>query len=165
MAIMIELQNTIDSQQLPSESQQKGWLSTALQVTFEQYPDLATSSIEITIRVVSDDESRQLNSDYRGKDKPTNVLSFPFEMPDMIPVEALSNYLGDLAICEAVLIQEAREQAKPYHHHYAHLLIHGLLHLLGFDHIEPSDAEQMEALEICVLEKLNIANPYLQKDQ
>ena len=102
-------------------------------------------------------ESQSLNHSYRDKDKPTNVLSFPYEQaPGMyVPL------LGDLVICAPVVIQEALEQEKPVEAHWAHMVLHGVLHLLGYDHIETDEAEQMEKLEVTLLGKLGYANPYL----
>ena len=111
---------------------------------------------ELTVRIVSADESQQLNRDYRGKDYATNVLSFPFEAPPDVDVAIL----GDLAICADVVIREAQEQKKDVMAHWAHMVIHGTLHLLGFDHIEDDEAEQMEALEIGLLAGFGIADPY-----
>ena len=114
------------------------------------------SAAEITIRLVDSDESQQLNNQYRGKDKPTNVLSFPFEVPTGIELDLL----GDLVICAPVIAAEAIEQNKSENAHWAHMVIHGCLHLLGYDHINDQEAEEMEALEIALLAKLNIADPY-----
>ncbi len=111
---------------------------------------------ELTIRVVSPEESQQLNRDYRGKDYATNVLSFPFEAPPDVDVAIL----GDLAICAEVVKKEAEEQKKDVLAHWAHMVIHGTLHLLGYDHIEDDEAEQMEALEIELLAGFGIADPY-----
>ena len=106
---------------------------------------------EICIRIVDSAESQSLNKQFRGKDKPTNVLSFPFEE---------EHYLGDLALCHPVIQAEAQAQNKPIHAHYQHLLIHGVLHLLGFDHENDADAAEMEQIEIELLAALHIANPY-----
>ncbi len=111
---------------------------------------------EICIKIVDQAESRDLNKTYRQKDKPTNVLSFPSEIPDFV----VSTHLGDLAICAPIVEQEARDQNKAIIDHWAHLTIHGCLHLLGYDHIEDTEAEAMEALEIELLDKLGISNPY-----
>lgn len=111
---------------------------------------------DVCVRICTAAESRQLNADYRGKDKPTNVLSFPadIELPDgILP-------LGDLAICWSVVAEEAGAQGKPVQDHLVHLFVHGVLHLLGYDHEEAAQAEQMEALEIRILETLSIADPY-----
>ena len=95
------------------------------------------------MRIVEEAESQELNGQYRGKDSPTNVLSFPFELPPGVPAEEMNFLLGDLVICAAVVASEAAQQNKDLYHHWAHMLIHGALHLLGFDHIESVEAEQM----------------------
>jgi len=100
-----------------------------------------------------------LNQQYRGKDKPTNVLSFPFEVPEEIELDLL----GDLIICTKVVEQEAKQQHKVLHTHWAHLVIHGCLHLLGYDHINEQDAEEMEKLEVQLLSTLNISDPYIEQ--
>ena len=105
-----------------------------------------------TIKFTDDAEIQQLNKDFRGKDKPTNVLSFPNDSDD---------YLGDIAISVDTIKREAEEQDKPYEHHMLHMIIHGFLHLLGFDHIEDDEAEEMESFEIAVLQEIGIKNPYI----
>jgi probable rRNA maturation factor len=106
---------------------------------------------ELTVRVVGPAESRALNRRYRGKDKPTNVLSFPSEAPGV---------LGDLVICASVVSREAREQGKPAAAHWAHMVVHGVLHLLGLDHIRPADAKVMEGRERAILSRLSFPDPY-----
>lgn len=110
---------------LPSEEQLHHWASAALsgRTNFAEP--------ELTIRLVAEDESQELNSEYRGKDKPTNVLSFPFEAPPQVPIELL----GDLIVCAQVVHQESIEQNKAAEAHWAHMVVHGCLHLLGYDHI------------------------------
>lgn len=155
MQLEIDIQNTIDSSQLPDIEKIQSWIVSALgevDAKFE-YP-------EITVRIVSIEESQQLNLEYCGKDKPTNVLTFPFEAPEMIPAEELDEFLGDLVICEKVLQREAIDQNKPLQSHWAHLIIHGVLHLLGFDHIEEQQAQEMESLEIHVMNELGFEDPY-----
>ncbi|MFY0665400.1 MAG: rRNA maturation RNase YbeY [Natronospirillum sp.] len=117
------------------------------------------SATALTVRLVDSAESQQLNNTYRGKDKPTNVLSFPFEAPADIPLE--EDYLGDLVICVPVVNEEALAQHKPVLHHWAHMVIHGALHLLGYDHISDVDAEEMEQLERELLLQLGIPDPYI----
>ncbi len=135
---------------LPSQAQLELWLSTAA-AHFE-----FTRTPELTVRLVNDGEIRQLNRDYRHKDYATNVLSFPAEAD--LPTE--SQLLGDLVIAADVVQREAAEQGKELWHHWAHLCVHGLLHLLGYDHQNDEEAEEMEGLEIEILAELAIANPY-----
>ncbi|MBZ2188642.1 rRNA maturation RNase YbeY [Alcanivorax sp. JB21] len=116
---------------------------------------------EITLRVVDDAESQALNLAYRGKDAPTNVLSFPFEMPEGLDVPDDALILGDIAICAEVVADEARTQHKTLAAHWAHMVVHGVLHLLGFDHIDAADAADMEALETDILATLGFADPYV----
>ena len=115
---------------------------------------------EVAIRIVGADEGRELNRQYRGKDYATNVLSFPAERPEGLPDDVELPYLGDLVICAEVVAREAAEQSKRPVDHYAHLTVHGVLHLLGWDHIEDDEAEAMEAREREVLAGLGIADPY-----
>lgn len=117
--------------------------------------------IELAIRIVDQDEGRQLNATYRGKDYATNVLSFPadIEMPEGPPL------LGDLALCWPVIVEESNAQHKTPRQHTAHLVVHGVLHLLGFDHQSDGEAERMEQEEIGILKKLGYPNPYLSQDE
>ena len=111
---------------------------------------------ELALRVVGEEESAYLNQTYRGKCGPTNVLSFAAELSPDVPVPLL----GDLVICAPVVLREAREQHKPAQAHWAHMTVHGCLHLLGYDHQIVREANAMEALEIEILEQLGFANPY-----
>lgn len=111
---------------------------------------------ELAIRIVDTEEGRTLNRDYRDKDYATNVLSFPAELPPGVPLPVL----GDLVLCAPVIAREAAEQGKPLKHHYAHMVVHGVLHLLGHDHMHEAEAEAMEAVEREVLAGLGIADPY-----
>ena len=150
MSIMLDLQLACaDNNDLPSEVQFQQWLDTAI-LPFQQ-------EAEVTIRIVDEAESNDLNLTYRGKDKPTNVLSFPFECPPGVEDFPL---LGDLIICRQVVEQEASEQQKTLESHWAHMVIHGSLHLLGYDHIEDAEAEEMEALEKEFMQALNYPDPY-----
>ncbi|WP_192034708.1 rRNA maturation RNase YbeY [Halomonas sp. YLGW01] len=135
---------------LPSQVDLECWISAVL----DQHEDETRQ--ELTVRFVEADESQTLNRDYRDRDRPTNVLSFPFESPPGLTLPLL----GDLVICHAVVAREAREQDKPLAAHYAHMVIHGTLHLLGHDHIEEEEAERMEALERQILSGFNIPDPY-----
>ncbi|WP_320153343.1 rRNA maturation RNase YbeY [uncultured Tolumonas sp.] len=150
MSITLDLQLACaDSSGLPAEAQFQQWLDTAI-LPFQQ-------EAEVTIRIVDEAESNDLNLTYRGKDKPTNVLSFPFECPPGVEDFPL---LGDLIICRQVVEQEASEQQKTLESHWAHMVIHGSLHLLGYDHIEDAEAEEMEALEKEFMQALNYPAPY-----
>ncbi|OTP89030.1 rRNA maturation RNase YbeY [Gilliamella apicola] len=153
-AIILDLQiATDDNQNLPSEEQIMQWLNVIL----PQFMDNA----EITIRIVDEQESQQLNNTYRHKDKPTNVLSFPFESPIEIEVPLL----GDLIICKQVVEAEAKEQDKSLTSHWAHMIVHGCLHLLGYDHILDEEAEEMENIEIDIMQQLGFNNPYQPIDE
>jgi probable rRNA maturation factor len=147
MSVTLDLQIACDGD-VPSESQFQQWVDAALADVKED--------CELSIRLVETDESQELNSTYRGKDKPTNVLSFPFEAP----VEIEPILLGDLVVCSAIVKQEAMEQNKQEHDHWAHMVVHGCLHLLGYDHIDDDEAEEMEALERTILKSLAISDPY-----
>jgi len=155
MLINLEIQNAIDAQNIPTESQVNDWIKATLKGA--EYP---FETIDLTIRIVSRDESQQLNHDYRAKNSPTNVLSFPFEPPEMIPASEFEGLLGDLAICHDLVIEEAQQQNKKVENHWAHLIIHGVLHLLGYDHIDQTEAEAMEKLEVEILAQFKIADPY-----
>lgn len=148
--VIIDLQIASENiENLPSEEQIQQWANAAVRAQ--------TMEPEITVRIVDEAESHQLNLTYRGKDKPTNVLSFPFECPDEVEL----TLLGDLVICCQVVEQEAREQDKPLMAHWAHMVVHGCLHLLGYDHIEDAEAEEMESLETEIMLGLGFEDPYL----
>ena len=117
------------------------------------------SNGELTLRLVDTQEILELNSTYRKQNKPTNVLAFPSSIPDTIELD--HPFLGDVVVCPAVLQSEAMEQKVPLEAHWAHIVIHGVLHLLGYDHIEEDDAIVMQKMEIKLLGKLKFANPYL----
>ncbi len=148
MAITLDLQIACENANLPSKKEFQAWLDCAL----TQY----NKPFEVTVRIVDESESQALNLQYRQKNKSTNVLSFPFEVPDGIDMDLL----GDLVVCATVVELEAKEQNKPLNHHWAHMIIHGCLHLLGFDHITEEEAQEMETLEINLLNKLSIPDPY-----
>lgn len=137
---------------LPSEDMFKQWIGAALPQNHDP--------VELVIRLVDEMESRQLNRDYRGKDNPTNVLSFPFEAPAEVPV----SLLGDLVICVQVVVREAAEQGKSPSAHWAHMVVHGVLHLLGYDHLTDADAHIMEERERTILNDLHFSDPYEDKD-
>lgn len=150
MTVTVDLQLAVAGD-VPSQQQFEQWAHAALAAVDED--------CELSIRLVDADESMTLNQTYRGKDAPTNVLSFPFDAP--IPLSP--RLLGDLVLCVPVVAQEAAAQGKSLEHHWAHLVVHGCLHLLDYDHLEDAEAEQMEMLEITILQTLNIGNPYLEQ--
>jgi probable rRNA maturation factor len=135
---------------VPDDAQFQQWANS-----ISDFNDAAGT---VAIKVVGSDEMQSLNKQFRGKDKPTNVLSFPFESFDDIAMETA--ILGDIALCADVIETEAKAQHKTLEAHYAHMTIHGILHLLGYDHIEDNEAKRMEALEISCLEKLGYTDPY-----
>ena len=149
MPIEVDVQYASDLPDLPDQSQLQLWAENALK-------DLRENA-ELTIRIVDEDEGTQLNEQWRKSQGPTNVLSFNHEGE----VEIAPDLLGDIVICAPVVAREAKEQNKDIDAHWAHMVIHGVLHLNGFDHINPEDADRMESLEIKILEELNYNNPYL----
>ncbi|MCY9845386.1 rRNA maturation RNase YbeY [Vibrio caribbeanicus] len=150
MTIVLDLQIAVENEKdLPTYEDILLWLDSTLAKFKPQ--------AEVTIRVVDEPESQELNHDYRGKDKPTNVLSFPFEAPPGIDIDLL----GDLVICKQVVEREAIEQNKPLISHWAHMVVHGCLHLLGYDHIEDQEAEEMESLETEIMKSMGYSDPYI----
>lgn len=150
----LDLQIASDASNLPTEAQFRRWCELALRQR--------SADSELTIRLVDETEGRELNHTYRHKDYATNVLSFPADVPDELGGIPLLDIplLGDLVICAPVVEREAHEQAKSREAHWAHLVIHGCLHLLGFDHIIDAEAEEMEALERELLAELGHPDPY-----
>ncbi len=149
MTLELDVQIALDMPGLPTEADFCRWAEAAL-VAANYAKDA-----ELTIRIVNEVESAALNESYRHKQGPTNVLSFPAE----VPPEVESVLLGDIVICAPVLLREAIAQGKPPVAHWAHLVAHGVLHLLGYDHDE-AQAEAMESLEIRILAGLGYADPY-----
>lgn len=139
---------------LPAAASFRKWVRAALDGAGRRFDS------EVAIRLLDAAEGQAMNLQYRGKDYATNVLSFPAEMPEGLPEDFDFPQLGDLAICAPVVAREAAGQGKALNDHYAHLTVHGVLHLLGFDHIEDDEAEEMEALERVILASLGIADPY-----
>ncbi|WP_105895123.1 rRNA maturation RNase YbeY [Haemophilus influenzae] len=149
-SVLVDLQIATENiEGLPTEEQIVQWATAAIQ------PE--GNEVEMTVRIVDEAESHELNLTYRGKDRPTNVLSFPFECPDEVELPLL----GDLVICRQVVEREAAEQEKPLMAHWAHMVVHGGLHLLGYDHIEDDEAEEMESLENQIMQGLGFDDPYL----
>lgn len=151
----LDLQIAGEDDDVPEPGQMEKWLSATLQ--HANYHADVSLPIEITIRIVEPQESQELNATYRHKNNPTNVLSFPFESPDDVPLQLL----GDLVICAAIVKREAQDQGKSLESHWAHMVIHGCLHLLGFDHMETEDTEKMETLEIAIMADLGYSDPYV----
>ena len=153
MNLQIDIENASGIDQVPDDDQVQRWVAAALQaLPAEQQRQQA----ELSVRFVSEQESQNLNHRYRHKNRPTNVLSFPSELPAELGIPLL----GDLAVCAQVVTREAREQNKTAESHWAHMLVHGTLHLLDYDHIDDTDADQMEALEIRIMADLGFADPY-----
>lgn len=149
MSIELELQVVSEQQDVPSQYQFVEWVAAI--------PDQEIH--EVVIRVVDEDEMRALNKQYRHQDKSTNVLSFPAELPDVVD----DPLLGDVIICATVVHKEALEQHKSVTSHWAHMVVHGILHLQGYDHTDSANASIMEQLEIQILQTLGINNPYTDK--
>ncbi|WHO94380.1 rRNA maturation RNase YbeY [Xanthomonas campestris] len=137
---------------LPSSVSFRKWVAAALKGRIRE--------ADLAVRVVDEKEGCSLNHHYRGKDYATNVLSFPAEMPQGLPKGVKMPLLGDLVICAPVVAREAAEQGKSLSAHYAHLTVHGTLHLLGWDHEDDKEADAMEQLEREILAELGIDNPY-----
>ncbi len=149
MTMDLDLQIAVENRaDLPEREEFTRWFTKTVTL-FQQ-------EAEVTIRLVDEQESQQLNHQYRGKDKPTNVLSFPFEAPSGITI----HLLGDIIICKQVVEKEALEQKKSLSAHWAHMVVHGTLHLLGYDHIEDDEAQQMESLETEIMQNLGFDDPY-----
>lgn len=149
---VVDIQLASESKEIPTPVQFQQWVDGILTDNSEDS--------EIVIRVVDEPEMVQFNEQYRNKKGATNILSFPFDKPD----EIKSNLLGDLLICAPIISKEALIQHKKLEHHWSHMIVHGVLHLLGYDHIDHKEAEEMETLEIKILKKLHIQNPYLEKN-
>ncbi|MFA6040444.1 MAG: rRNA maturation RNase YbeY [Methylophilus sp.] len=139
--LSLTVQYATQQENLPTRNQLKKWVKASLRV-----------DTEVTIRIVDEDEGRILNSSYRGKDYPTNVLTFPLTEEPYL--------MGDIIICAPVVQAEAHAQNKSIEAHYAHLTVHGVLHLHGYDHVTEPQAALMESLEVTILQKLGYANPY-----
>lgn len=157
--IDVDIQNISVASDVPGEAQLQTWARAALQDHRE--------TAQVGIRIVDSAESAELNQTYRHKQGPTNVLSFPFEVPALSPDaevmeddELPSNLLGDVVICAPLVAEQARQQARPVTAHWAHMVVHGVLHLLGYDHLDAAEASKMEALERDVLAGLGFPDPY-----
>lgn len=176
--LYLDLQQIVSSDSIPKKEKIESWIRQAL--VLEKEAEQAGSQLdsqrhsqaekndeqyELTIRIVDKDEIQSLNRTYRHKDKPTNVLSFPYEHFPFdeslaTPLEMQLPLLGDLIICHDIVVEEAEQQQKTIEAHWAHMVVHGVLHLKGYDHIEEAEAQTMESLEIKILKHLNFLDPY-----
>ena len=147
MTIEVEIQKASSSSTVPSDLKFRQWAATALH---------GFGDAELVVRIVDRDESQQLNARFRSGETATNVLSFPAELPEEVDLPLL----GDVVICAPLVEQEAQEQNKLPESHWAHLTIHGILHLLGYDHQTDEEATRMESLEISLLQSLDFRDPY-----
>jgi probable rRNA maturation factor len=149
----LDVQYAVTTADLPTVADFQTWVDDTL--NFMRYNKTAP---ELTLRIVDLSEGRDLNKQWRHRDYATNVLSFPFECPPGVPL----NLLGDIVLCAPVVAQEAQDQGKISQAHWAHLVVHGVLHLLGYDHLSDEEAQEMETLEIEILQHFNYPNPYLE---
>jgi len=153
MRTELEVQRATTLESVPDDDQFQQWVDTVLVGKPNQFT--------LSIRIVDEDEAQRFNREYRNKDYATNVLSFPAELPEGLPAEIRQAQMGDLLICAPVVAREASEQHRPETDHWAHLTIHGVLHLLGYDHEQADEAGIMESLETKILAGLGIPDPYL----
>jgi len=149
MPLLIDLQLAVSAEHIPSQDKFQRWANAAANAC-------GVENKELTVRLAGEAEAAELNSRFRHKSGPTNVLSFPFEDPPGM----VTDVLGDLIICAPLVQREAVEQCKTLEEHWAHMLIHGVLHLCGYDHIEPAQADEMESLETRILTGLGYRPPY-----
>jgi len=156
--VQVDVQMAVDGaqeQRVPDSEHIQTWANAVV-----QHAGIKSAAAQMTVRVVERNEITQLNEQYRQKTGSTNVLSFPFETMPGMPVELQESELGDVVVCAEVVETEALEQGKSLDAHWAHMIVHGTLHLLGYDHLQDSEAEEMESLETKVLAELGYANPY-----
>ena len=151
VSIEMSVSDSLDSEEgdIPDPALMQQWAQTAC---------LCDDEVVTSVQIVSSDEMRELNNTWRSKDQPTNVLSFPMQSPADLDLKIL----GDLALCADVIRTEAKQQHKPLQAHWAHMVVHGMLHLQGYDHIDEDEADEMEALEVRILDQLGFDNPYLE---
>jgi probable rRNA maturation factor len=153
MTTQVDVQLAADDEFIPTAEDIANWVNRAIDAAGN------ASNIEVSVRVVGAGEMQQLNSEFRDQDKPTNVLSFPAGDLAGLP-DAAERPIGDIVVCAAVVADEAERQGKTESDHWAHMIVHGTLHLLGFDHENDSDAAKMESLEIRIMTDHGVANPY-----
>ncbi len=152
---IVDVQLACDDPDAPDAESIREWVVSAIAAAEESAKD----GVEVSVRVVDVDEMQMLNREYRDKDKPTNVLSFPAGEIDGLPVDE-AGVLGDVVICAAIVRDEAAEQGKALADHWGHMLVHGTLHLLGYDHMTDAEATAMEGLEVRILTSRGVADPY-----
>lgn len=152
---LVSFEDVSGADNVPAESNIEQWVQQVLTKQLESTP-----FPELSIQVVDEQTITELNETYRHKSGPTNVLSFPFDAPPGLPEEEAEALLGDIVICAQVVAAEAQQQHKSLQAHWAHMVVHGVLHLLGYDHLNDKEAEQMERLEIQLLNELTFPNPY-----
>ena len=155
MKVKVEISDNSAGYWVPDSRHCRNWIENALRAASHENP------VTVSMRFVDAGESEALNSRYRDRSYPANVLTFPSRMPAGLCRGLESEPIGDIVVCTELAQQEAQSQGKPLDHHWAHLVIHGCLHLLGFDHVRENDAERMEEMEIGILRNLGIPNPYL----
>jgi probable rRNA maturation factor len=153
MIAELEIQSASSHSGIPDNDRFQLWVEAALAVT--------NGAFTLAIRIVDEHEARKFNLDYRNRNYATNVLSFPAELPEGLPADIRRSQLGDLLICAPLVAREAAEQNRSENDHWAHLTIHGVLHLLGYDHEKVDEARLMESLETEILAKLGISDPYV----
>jgi len=151
MSFLVHIGYQTGRKGLPPATRMRAWVEAALRAARRR-------TGEVSVVLVDEAEGRRLNLQYRGRDYATNVLSFPADLPTGVR----SPLLGDLVVCAPVVARESTEQRKRLADHYAHMLVHGSLHLLGYDHVDDAEAERMEALETRILARLGIADPYVE---
>jgi len=154
--LTLEVQRICPDHDQPGDADLRRWAGAALAGRRD--------AAELVIRIVDEAEITALNRDYRGKDRPTNVLSFPFDIPPELPPEAAGDLIGDLVICAPVVQREAADQGTALQAHWAHMVVHGVLHLLGYDHVTDADAVVMEGLEKAIMAGLGYPDPYREDD-
>ena len=147
--VVVDIQNASEADSVPAENDIHCWVSSALAGQRDE--------AEVSVRIVDREEIQALNAQYRHQNKPTNVLSFPADLPESLGL----SLLGDIVVCAPVVQMEAQAQGKTIQAHWAHMLIHGTLHLLGYDHEEENEAQRMEALETDIITALGFPPPYL----
>lgn len=151
--LVTDVQNVSGDRNVPKTALIQAWAAAA-------YGKVANTEAEVTVRVVGEEDGRQLNMQYRNKPVATNVLSFPFEDPPNIKTQIL----GDIVLCAPVITREALDQSKPLAAHWAHMIVHGVLHLCGYRHDVENDADLMEQLEAQIIEQIGFTNPYTEID-